>query len=144
MHEAIHARLGEDENRYTASRRALVEVLISARRPLSVDAIVTLAADLPRASVYRNLAVLEQSGVVRSIAGHDEFTRFELAEDLMGHHHHLACRVCGVMVDVELPGDVEAALEQALARVARRAHFRTESHRLDMVGICASCGNKTG
>ncbi|HEX3605982.1 MAG TPA: metal ABC transporter permease, partial [Candidatus Dormibacteraeota bacterium] len=47
----------------------------------------------------------------------------ELAEDLLGHHHHLVCSGCGIMLDVELPADLEREIERALAAVARRQRF---------------------
>jgi len=39
-------------------------------------------------------------GVVRRVAGADDHGRFELAEELSGHHHHLVCARCGKVEDV--------------------------------------------
>jgi Fur family transcriptional regulator, ferric uptake regulator len=138
IHTAVAARLQIVDGRYTRARRRLVEVLAGAGQPLPVTDICRHSA-LPLSSVYRNLAVLEEVGVVHRLAGHDEFARFELAEELVGHHHHLACRSCGAMTDVRLPVGVEAELTRALARLGRKEQFAIDTHRLDVVGLCHSC-----
>ncbi len=140
VHTAVASRLRRVEGRYTPARRRLVELLEGAGQPLTVTEICAQSA-LPLSSVYRNLGVLEEAGIVHRLAGHDEFARFELAEELVGHHHHLACSSCGAMTDVRLPSDVEAELDRALTRLARKARFAIDTHRLDVVGLCHSCAS---
>jgi Fur family transcriptional regulator, ferric uptake regulator len=77
--------------------------------------------------------------VVHRVVTTDEFARYELAEDLTEHHHHLICSSCGDVADFTVPGAVEDELEAALAKVAKRAGFQARGHRLDLVGTCASC-----
>jgi len=69
----------------------------------------------------------------------DEFARYELAEDLTRHHHHLICSSCGDVTDFEVSDAIEHNLETALAKVARRTGFRVSAHRLDLVGTCPTC-----
>ncbi|HYI61876.1 MAG TPA: Fur family transcriptional regulator [Acidimicrobiales bacterium] len=135
----VGARVHASGQRYTANRQAVVRILADADRPLTTAEVVSAGDGLAQSSVYRNLSVLEAAGVVLRIAGGDEFTRFELAEDLAGHHHHLICLQCGAVADFTVPADVETALEAALARVARSQGFSAEHHRLDLVGRCAAC-----
>ena len=78
-----------------------------------------------------------EAGVVHRIVTADDFSRYELAEDLVGHHHHLICTQCGE-VRTSPPSDVEAALGRALADVAA-AHGFSDHHRLDLVGRCDAC-----
>ena len=59
-----------------------VDILGAAESPLTIPDILQRRPELAQSSVYRNLSVLEAAGVVLRIAGGDEFTRFELAEDL--------------------------------------------------------------
>ena len=61
---------------------------------------------LPQSSIYRNLSVLEQAGVVRRVITEDEFARYELTEAFTEHHHHLICSNCGKVEDVTIPGDL--------------------------------------
>ena len=71
--------------------------------------------------MYRNLAALEQAGVVRRVLTDEGFGRYELTEDLTGHHHHLVCSNCGAVEDVDFAPGFEETLEAA-ARGARRSH----------------------
>jgi Fe2+ or Zn2+ uptake regulation protein len=138
LHEAVAARIKTAEGRYTRSRRRLVEVLLAAGQPLTVEEIV-VQSRLPLSSVYRNLAVLEDSGLVHRLAGHGDFARFELAEELVGHHDHVVCAICGAMTDVDLPPELETAFQRALATLAERTGFELGSHRVDAIGRCPDC-----
>ena len=143
MSDAIHAlaadRLRADGQRYTSQRRALVELLEDAPQPLTIPQLRDRRRDLAQSSTYRNLARLERAGVVHRIVTSDGFARFELAEDLTHHHHHLIGSTCGQVTDFEVSESMEHDLEGALARVAKRAGFTVRSHRLDLVGTCADC-----
>ena len=139
LHETVAARLQLGDNRYTRHRRALIEVLRAAKQPMTIAEILAVASQLPQSSVYRNLTVFEETGLVERLVGPGDFARFELAEDLLGHHHHMVCSSCGTMLDIELPAELEADIERALAAVARRKRFQVRAHRLDLVGLCRDC-----
>lgn len=140
LHGAAAARLREDGQRYTTSRRSLVEALEEAGRPLTLPEILDLCSNLPQSSGYRNLAVLERAGVVHRIVTSDEFSRFELAEELTDdHHHHLICSHCGSVDDFVVPPSLERRLQQELDAVAGRTGFTAEHHRFDVIGRCADC-----
>ena len=75
----------------------------------------------------------------RIISG-DEYSHFELAEDLTSHHHHLVCTSCGRVADVTLSDDIEASLDRGARRRGATAQgFQPEHHRLDVIGRCAAC-----
>ncbi|MDQ3978416.1 MAG: transcriptional repressor [Actinomycetota bacterium] len=139
LHETAHGRLRTIGQRYTNGRRALVEVLASAGRPLSIPDILGTDPSVPQSSVYRNLTVLEQAGVVRKVQGGDDFSRFELAEDLTRHHHHLVCVSCGSVDDYTVPPQFEHTMALTLDEVAAETGFQAQFHRLDLVGVCARC-----
>jgi Fe2+ or Zn2+ uptake regulation protein len=139
VHATVAARLRGAGQRYTGQRRRLIEILARARSPLSMPDIVGDRRDLAQSSVYRNLSDLVDAGVVRRIFTEEDFGRYELAEDLTGHHHHVICTTCGRTRDITLPADVERQLDHTLDRVARRAGFAGVSHRLDLVGTCDEC-----
>lgn len=139
LHATAAERLRADEQRYTTQRRALVEQLAAAPQPVTIPELLGRLPGLAQSSAYRNLAVLERAGVVHRIVTTDEFARYELAEDLTHHHHHLICTSCGGVTDFEVAPAVEADLEAALAKVARRTGFQVRHHRLDLVGTCPTC-----
>jgi Fe2+ or Zn2+ uptake regulation protein len=132
-------RLRAVGQRYTENRRQLVAVLLDAAQPLTIPDILERAGAPAQSAVYRNLAVLERAGVVQRVVTTDEWARFELAEDLTEHHHHLICHGCGLVRDFTVSAELEAAVERALGDVATGAGFVLDHHRLDLVGRCAAC-----
>lgn len=139
VHAEVAGRIDRVGGRYTRTRRRLVEILARAGMPLALPEIVRGRKDLAPSSVYRNLAWLEDVGLIRRVAAEDGFGRYELSEDLTGHHHHLICSSCGRVEDVDIPSEVERRLDRTLDGLARRARFATVSHRLDLIGLCGAC-----
>ncbi|MCU4182829.1 transcriptional repressor [Acidiferrimicrobium sp. IK] len=139
LHELAAARLRTVDQRYTSGRRAIVDLLAGAGRPVSIADIAELRPDLARSSAYRHLMDLQVAGVVRKLAADDEFARFELAEDLTEHHHHLLCVSCGAVTDVSPSATLEKAIGRALCDLAAAEGFEISSHRLDAVGVCRDC-----
>jgi len=140
IHAVVARRLGEIDQRYTRGRRQLVDALAGADRPLTAGELVAACPALPQSTAYRNLAVLGQAGAVHRVAGTDEFVRYELDEMVTGrHHHHLVCRACGAVEDFAAPPRLERSVTSLMGTVGSERGFRAESHRLDVVGMCAAC-----
>jgi Fe2+ or Zn2+ uptake regulation protein len=139
LHRLVEQRLRRSDQRYTPGRRALVELLVELGHPVSIGDIAASRPSMPRSSAYRHLVDLQQAGVVRRIAANDEFSRWELAEDLTEHHHHLLCVSCGRVIDVTPTAAFERAVTRALGELADAEGFHPHSHRLDVLGTCATC-----
>ena len=137
---AVEARLRAVGQRYTPQRRTLVETLRRAGNPVAVPDVVSGRRGVPQSSAYRNLGVLEQAGVVRRVLTDEGTARFELAEELTEHHHHLVCRSCGAVEDVTIPAALERSVARSLAGVAEETGFAAVTHRLDLIGTCRDCG----
>lgn len=139
----IEGRLRERDVRYTRGREAVVRALLRAGGPQSAgDLHRRLRSTVPLSSLYRSLAVLDEAGVL--VRHHDAsgLARFELAEWLSGHHHHVLCVSCGRVVDVAPgPGEEETLAEVAMA-VAKRTGFDVRGHVLDIEGVCGACRNR--
>jgi len=139
VREAVATRLRAVGQRLTANRQALLDALTASARPLTIPEILEERPELAQSSVYRNLVVLEEADVVHRVVGTDEFARWELTEDLAGHHHHLICAECGRVEDVPASAGLERSVAAAAAAITRSTGFRTRHHRLDLVGVCESC-----
>lgn len=139
VHGEAMDRLRAIGQRYTANRRALIEVLVEANRPLTATEILEHRRSLPQSSMYRNLLVLEQAGVVRRVAPTDEYSRYELAEDLIGHHHHLVCSSCGSVEDFTAPQQLEHAVARTIGEITSRSGFSAQSHHVQLRGVCRNC-----
>ncbi len=139
MRDEIALRLARAGQRFTPNRAALVELLGRAGRPLSIRDIAASDRSLAISSVYRNLTVLEEAGVVHRLVTTGQYAHYELAEDLTEHHHHLVCSRCGAVDDVPASPRLEASVRLAARDIARRTGFRTHRHMLDLIGLCAKC-----
>lgn len=139
IHDTADARLRREGQRYTANRRVLIDALRAADRPVTVLELIDATPGIPQSSAYRNLSVLEEAGVVRRLVTADDTARYELAEDLTGHHHHLICERCGSVVDIDVPSSLEEGVSSFSSSIARSHGFRIEHHRLDLIGVCPAC-----
>jgi Fur family transcriptional regulator, ferric uptake regulator len=140
IHTTVDQQLRRSRQRYTLGRRQLVDLLADTARPVTIPELIALGARQSQSSIYRNLAILEQAGAVRRLSSTDDTGRFELAEELSEHHHHLVCSSCGNIEDITLPDEVEAALHEAVATAQRDRDFAVDAHHLELVGTCGGCG----
>jgi Fe2+ or Zn2+ uptake regulation protein len=136
----IEQRLFESEVRFTKGRRAVIDTLARAKGPMSAGELSeNLGPAVPLSSIYRTLSVLEEAGVVAHHLGAKGLTRFELAEWLTGHHHHLVCVECGAVADIDIPAAKEASVRDLVSEIAELASFQATDHALEIEGRCAQC-----
>lgn len=105
----------------------------------AADLFDDLSAEIPLSSIYRSLSVLEGAGVVAPHYSTKGLTRYELAEWLAGHHHHLVCIDCGQVEDVEFSAETEAQLDAIVDRIGDEVSFAPKSHALEIEGLCLRC-----
>lgn len=139
VHDAVRRRLAERDIRYTGGRKAAVVAMQRSSGPLSAAELHDQVDGVPLSSLYRTLTILDESGVVKKHHDTDGLARFELAEWLAGHHHHVVCRTCGAVEDIELSSDAEALLDDMARALADRAGFVPEGHVLEVEGVCGGC-----
>lgn len=138
--ERVAAKLGESAARYTGARRLLVAALVRFEGPVSAAELhEVLRKDVPLSSLYRTLSVLSEAGVIDRTHDAAGMARYELAEWLKGHHHHLVCVECGDVQDLEVAPKMEDRLDTLVTQISRGSGFRVDSHRLDVEGWCANC-----
>ena len=130
-------QLRRRDRKITAPRQAILEVLRRHQHPLTNReihaALGTAECDL--ATVYRNLNTLEEMGMVRRFDFGDGTARFELlTEGDDGHHHHLVCTKCSLVVEVD-----GCFTDEVEARLAQTHGFTQITHRLEFFGLCPKC-----
>jgi Fur family transcriptional regulator, ferric uptake regulator len=125
------------ETRNTEQREAIEEALRRADRPLSAQELFVALREAERkvglATVYRNLNRLTAEGIADSIRTDSGEQAFLWCGE--GHHHHLACRVCGRVEEIR---DC-SGLDEWSRRVARRHRFTAVEHRAEVIGVCGAC-----
>lgn len=87
------------------------------------------------ATVYNNLKVFIDTGLVRELTYGDHSSRFDAD---MSNHYHARCNRCGRIVDFHYPPllHIESAAEQATG-------FAISGHRLEVDGVCKECSGIT-
>lgn len=85
-------------------------------------------------TVYRNLGILKDQGLVRILQSGSTFDRFDANTSA---HYHFVCESCGRVDDVDMA--VSAELD---ARASERLGCSVSGHRLDFFGLCAECAPK--
>jgi Fe2+ or Zn2+ uptake regulation protein len=140
----IATRLEAARQRYTSQRRTIVDAIVRAGRPVTVpDVLARTSHRLSQSSVYRNLAVLADAGVLRRLPGSGDFDLFELDEELSGqHHHHLHCTSCATVIDVPAGQELERAVASEADELATSLGFAVAGHSVDLFGYCADCTAK--
>lgn len=137
---AVGSFLDSQRHRFTAARRLVVRTLAEAGGPLAAgDLHDRLRHDIPLSSLYRTLAVLEEARVLAKEHDAGGVARYELAEWLTGHHHHVVCASCGEVRDVVVTPETEHIIARLVEEMARDAGYRPTGHRIDVEGICAAC-----
>ncbi|MBD7986398.1 peroxide-responsive transcriptional repressor PerR [Sporosarcina sp. Sa2YVA2] len=127
--------LKESGVRITPQRHAILEYLISSEMHPTADEIYkALEGDFPNmsvATVYNNLRVFRNTGLVKELTYGDSSSRF----DFVTHdHYHIICDHCGKIVDFHHPG-----LEEVEHLASHVTGFQVNSHRLEVYGTCPEC-----
>jgi Fe2+ or Zn2+ uptake regulation protein len=118
----------------------VIEKLIRANGPRTAEEISNLLKSaVPLSSLYRTLSVLSSNGILQRFHDGTGVARYELAEWLTGHHHHLTCTNCGSTQDIDFDGDAEKAVSRIAADAGQRTGFEVTDHRLDLEGLCPNC-----
>ena len=146
VHVEVARRFVQHNQRYSSKRRAIVSMLETSDRPLTILEILQRSKsfkgtknEIAQSSLYRNLVVLEEVGAVQRVVSTDDNGRYELNEEILGHHHHMLCSICGDVRDVTVPPQLEEELDNALTQLAKRSGFKLDQHRLDLIGRCKNC-----
>ncbi len=137
--QLVTSQLEAVGQRYTNNRRRLISILLLSSKPLTITQILEIDPSLAQSSAYRNLTALEEAGSVVRIVTSDDHAHYELAEEILEHHHHIICSPCGEILDFHLSESVERTLEASLKKVADQLGFTLDTHRLDLIGTCTSC-----
>lgn len=137
---AEHARqvLDQAGHRRARARNALIEMLAGQACALTAIEIEDELRDgeraVARASVYRNLELLIEHGLVSRLELGDGIARYELIDPDGEHHHHLLCDSCGRLVPFD-----DHELERSIDRLASRLNFRPRGHEVVLHGACEKC-----
>ena len=120
---------------FTAERQTVLREIFTGGSHFQADELYLRLArkkahPVSRATVYRTLSLLTDSGLIRKVAFVDRHSHYE---HLFGHDH-LICRKCGRIIEFQ-----DLSLSRALAGICKSKKFRRLSHKIEVVGLCSKC-----
>jgi len=123
----------------TAQRLAVLEA-VRAHSHASADSVwefaVTRIGSISRQAVYDALAALTDAGLVRRIQPAGSPARFE--GRVHDNHHHMICRECGHLVDVDCAAGAVPCLTPSDSH-----GFEVDEAEVVYWGRCASCRDQS-
>lgn len=138
MNDCCRTKLSAAALRDTETRRVLLAILHESVGPLATPEIVARCHKAGRkankTTVYRDLTVMEQAGIVHRVIVSDRKQYFELTE--RDHHHHFVCLECHKVEDILLD---ERDLVKQEVRLAKQRGFSVSRHSLEFFGLCKTC-----
>jgi Fur family ferric uptake transcriptional regulator len=121
--------------RLTPQRRALVQTVFNPQQHFNAEQLLAWARlrdkSVSRATVYRTLPLLVESGLLRKTDLGRDLTVYDPNYVRHPHHNHLVCRNCGKVLEFESE-EVQLLAE----KLGRRLGFATVVQRLQIVGDC--------
>lgn len=121
--------------RITPQRHAILSYLMETMSHPTADEIYrALEPRFPNmsvATVYNNLKMLIEAGMVHELTYGDNSSRFDAD---VSDHYHIVCEKCGKIEDFSYPSleDIERSAE-------KETGFVVHGHRLELHGVCKSC-----
>ena len=136
-HQDIVAKLSQQGYRLTPQRLMILEAIDSSDHHISAEEIyaqiVTKYPSVNISTVYRTLELLKRLGLVTETDLGEGRVRYHPVEK--GHHHHLVCRECGALIDLD-----ESLLSPLRSALLREYQFDADLRHLAIRGRCVSCG----
>lgn len=122
--------------RITKTRTAILSLLLSATRPLSVAELLVLLKErgltVDRTTIYRELNFLVNHNFLKEVRLIGEPSLFELQ---LEHCHHLVCLKCHAVKKITLCNHLESQEQQ----IMKKEKFKISDHSLEFYGLCHLC-----
>ena len=132
----IVGKLSEKGYRLTPQRLMILSAIENSEDHISAEEIFAqVVAKYPHiniSTVYRTLELLKQLGLVTETDLGGGRVRYHPVDK--GHHHHLVCKECGAIIDLD--ESVMARLHDVLLN---RYNFNADLKHLAIFGRCGNC-----
>ncbi len=128
-------------HRITRTRKQLLQAIFKMRGPFSAGDL--LASSASRSSrqpfdlvtIYRNLPLFEEVGIICRSDFSNGTSHFVLASGAHAHHHHhIVCRDCHKVEALDF------CIVDAQEKILNQMGFSNIEHRLEFTGTCRACG----
>jgi len=124
--------------KFTIQREVILETLYNSDEHLTPESLHHLIQDCHPdlktgiATVYRTLALLEESNIVTSLSFGAQGKKYELGAK--NHHDHMICTECGNITEF-----VDEQIEERQHAISDALGFKMSDHSMQIYGICKNC-----
>ncbi len=117
----------------TKNRLAVLDLLITSKKPLSVEDIFKKLKTADQVTIYRILNQFVLNDIVYQTDFRSGKAYFEFQDH---HHHHIVCKSCGDLEEVEV-----CLLEKFIEKVQKSSSKfkKVSDHALEFFGTCGKC-----
>ena len=127
--------LAQKNLRITSQRQAIVETVFSTEEHFTAEQLLEWSRErdksVSRATVYRTLPLLTESGLVREMDFGKDYKFYDPNYAAHPNHNHIICQDCEKIVEFE--SDKIARLE---SEISRELGFSLKTQRLQLTGSC--------
>lgn len=133
--------------RITAQRQAIIDSVFNTEEHFTADQLLAWAREkdqsVSRATVYRTLPLLTESGLVREMDFGKDYKFYDPNYAEHPHHSHIICGDCEKIVEFE-----SEKIEKLEDEISQKLGFSVKTQRLQITGTCeamkklGTCKNK--
>jgi len=127
--------LAQKRLRLTKPRRAIIETVFSTGLHFTAEELLAWAQrrdkSVSRATVYRTLPLLTESGLVRELDFGKDHKLYDPNYAERPQHNHIICQDCGKIFEFE-----SRRIERLGNEISRRLGFSAKTHRLQITATC--------
>jgi Fur family ferric uptake transcriptional regulator len=133
--EKFLAFLEEKQLRITAQRLAIIDTVFNTQEHFTADQLLAWArqrdSSVSRATVYRTLPLLTQSGLVREMDFGKDYKFYDPNYADHPNHNHIICNDCEKIVEFE-----SEKIERIECEISHKLGFAIKSQRLQITADC--------
>ena len=126
---------------FSAKREAIYQILSSTDSHPTAEWIYenlkTQIPDLSLGTVYRNLSVFKETGLVKSVGvinGHERFDANTF------QHSHFVCNCCFKIIDI--PKSKTFVDQSTINNLENECDVHIQNHNITFYGLCGDCSKK--
>ena len=121
--------------RVTAQRQVIIDTVFGTEEHFTADQLLAWARErdrsVSRATVYRTLPLLTESGLVREMDFGKDYKFYDPNYAKHPHHNHIICQDCDKIVEFE-----SEKLKRLESEITQRLGFAAQSYRLQISARC--------
>lgn len=134
MKKDISTTLRKSGLKVTPTRLSVLGIFSNDCKPINAEYIFKklLSKKINLVTIYRTLSTFREKEILRTVNINNDSVHYELAKH---HHHHLICRDCGDIEDINICNkslDTEALSQSKKFKLI-------QNHSVEFFGICKKC-----